>query len=178
MALATSNLLAAIVAPGAANLGPFDRLAVEVADARACRPAFGQAQLASQAPLELRPSAVVTPVPEVVVHALPGREIMGQAAPGTALTVEVEQGIEDFADVGLPWAAARPGGRNQRLEQRPLRVSQITRIGFAFHDQLYAFIPFWNSLSVQTVIQRRGSCKAPQSICLVLLDDWVDQITG
>ena len=83
---------------------------------------------------------------EVVVDALPGREVVGQGAPGAALAGDVEQGVEDAAHGVFAGPAAGPDVGDQLLEDGPLLVGQVTGIGVSFHDEFYAYHRFWNSL--------------------------------
>jgi hypothetical protein len=41
--------------------------------------------------------AILAPAPKIVVDDLPGREIMGQQAPGTPATHNIQNALEDFA---------------------------------------------------------------------------------
>src|SRR5947208_13217391 len=61
MALTAGDLLAAIVATLPADLCPLDCLAVQVGNAGAGWPTFGETKLAAQRALNRRPGAVITP---------------------------------------------------------------------------------------------------------------------
>src|SRR5581483_7922006 len=141
VALAATDLLAAIGAHLLAALRGLDRLAVDAGDAgRRLPPSLG-AELGAQGIEDLLPGAIPTPPAEVVVDGPPGWEVVGQGAPGAALAGVVEQGVDDLAHVGLAGAAAGPGGGNQGLQDGPLLIGQVTGIGFALHTLFYVHHP-------------------------------------
>ena len=78
--------------------------------------------------MDLLPEPLQPPEPEIMVHGLPGWQIVGQQAPGTATAEHVEDGIENLAHRVDPRPAPRLGRWDVRLETAPLGVSHISRI--------------------------------------------------
>src|SRR5215207_7668304 len=138
MAFATVNLLAAVRATLLAALGRLDRLAVDGGNVGRRRTPGLSADLLPQGVEQTLPGAIAGPPLEVVVDGLPRREVVRQRPPGSALACMVEQGIDDFAQVGLARLPTPVSTRKQGLEQGPLLVRQVTRIPFAFHAECYA----------------------------------------
>jgi len=74
--------------------------------------------------------AVRGPLDEVVVPGGARRQIVRQVAPGAARLLEVQECVHDLAQwdgCGAPWTA-RFAFPQQRLQQRPLGVGQVTRV--------------------------------------------------
>src|SRR5690242_4489083 len=65
------------------------------------------------------------------VHQMPIGQIVRQQPPGAATAQQVENRVDDLAPLVVGRAAVGGGGRDQRLQEAPLRVRQISRIGFA-----------------------------------------------
>src|SRR4051812_50044088 len=131
---------------GAADLGGLDRLAVDAPSRGGGVPARLAADLGSEGVVEGRPGAVVTPADEVVVDGPPGREVVGQGPPGAAVAVAVEDGVDDLAEAVLAWPTEGLGPGEQGLEDRPLGVGQVARIGLGFHPLTTSEFHFWNRL--------------------------------
>ena len=72
--------------------------------------------------------AVVVPALEVVPHRATRGQVLGQCCPLAAGAEDVEDAVDHRAHVHHALLAAALGGRDQRPDQRPLRVGQITRI--------------------------------------------------
>ena len=88
------------------------------------------AELFAQGGIHLRPRTIQTPQTKVVIHGLPGRELMREQPP-RATTPHVEDGIQDFADRMEPRSAERFGWREQRVETSEFGVRQVGQIGVA-----------------------------------------------
>ena len=117
---------------------------------RRCPPGLGTCQ-GTEGVEDLLPRAVPVPLLEVVVDGLPGREVVRQGPPGTPFAGMIEQSVDDLAQLGL----ARPAGPTpsaysgqQRLDQGPLLVCDITRVGFPLHAALYVGPVFRNTWGV------------------------------
>src|SRR5437763_17086586 len=96
MTLAPPELLAAVVAPLAADLRALDRLAVDAAGPRRRLPTGRRPDHATQGVGDPLPGAVVTPLPEVVVDGALRRQVVGQHVPLAARAGLVEDGVEDL----------------------------------------------------------------------------------
>src|SRR5947209_7410782 len=103
------------------------------------------------------PGAVPGPPLEGVVDRLPGRKVMRQGTPTAALAGLVEQGVQHRAPVRLAAPTAWPSRRNQRHQDGPRLVSEVTRIGFTFHTLFDAPVNLWNRL----LLRGASSCQSP-----------------
>src|SRR5579872_5581152 len=138
MALATLDLLAAVIADGAAHLGGLDGLAVDASGAGAILPAGGLASAGPQGIDDLLPSAIALPGGEVVPGGALGHEVVGQVVPLAAGACLVEQGVDDLAQVRGAGAASRLRRRQQGFDQLPLGVGQVRMIRLAHNGGLRA----------------------------------------
>jgi hypothetical protein len=75
--------------------------------------------------------AVAAPFPEVVVDRGVRRKILRQLPPLAAGAVDIANGVEDLAHVGLAAASTRARRRDHRRDDRPLLVTDIARIATA-----------------------------------------------
>src|SRR5262249_30071629 len=98
------------------------------------------AHLLAQGGIERFPRPVEGPLVEVVADTGPIGKVVGKQAPGAASLLNVQQSVDDFAQVerGRP---PRPSiGTEQGRQQLPLRVGQVRRIGTSGrsvrHDRL------------------------------------------
>jgi hypothetical protein len=73
------------------------------------------------------PGAIVPPAPAVLVDDLPGGNVMGPQAPGTATPEARENRIQDFALRILLRSPTGLGGGNSMVKQRPFAVTEISR---------------------------------------------------
>ena len=74
------------------------------------------------------PSAILPPEPKVVIHDLPGREIVGEQTPRTPTPQDIKDAIEDFALGILLRSAAGLRLGHMGLDQLPLFVTQVGRV--------------------------------------------------
>src|ERR1051326_3088903 len=153
--LAPPDFLAAIRAALRPPFGGLHRLAVDGGGTGSRVPTALAAELNAKGVEEALPSAVAGPRLEIVVHGLPGGEVMGQGPPAPAFADMVEQGVEDEAHGVLPRPAPGTSGRNQGLKQSPLLICKIAGIGFVSHALFYAPTPFWNRLLLTSYIFHR-----------------------
>ena len=92
----------------------------------------------SERVMQPTPGAIVPPLPEVGVDALPRRKVARQHPPLNATHSQVENGINHQTHLQTSGASARFGCRNQMLDNIPLAVSQICWVSFCFHkDYVY-----------------------------------------
>ncbi len=87
----------------------------------------------SERVMQPSPGAIVPPLPEVGVDALPRRKVARQHPPLNATHSQVENGINHQTHVQAAGASARFGCGNQMLDNKPLAVSQICWVSFCFH---------------------------------------------
>src|SRR5262245_57428923 len=136
MPLAAAHLLAAVGADLLTAVGGLDRLAVDAGDAGRGRAAGRLAEADAEDVDDPIPGAVALPGVEVVVDGPPRGEVVGQCPPGAALVGEVEDGVDDLADVGLARPPSGPGRGDLGLQHGPLGVSEVGRVCSAFHIPL------------------------------------------
>jgi hypothetical protein len=91
--------------------------------------------LLSKGAVNLNPHSLTLPSAEVFVDRLPGRKVMGESSPGTALTYPVEDGIENFPHIHLPMTTSSFFSRQQWFEQIPFGITYVTGIGFSRHRE-------------------------------------------
>jgi hypothetical protein len=77
------------------------------------------------------PSPIVPPAPKILIDDLPGWEIMGQQAPGTTPTQDIEDGVQDFPFGILLGSAPRLGCGHIGCDQRPFLVSKVGGVRFS-----------------------------------------------
>src|SRR6266852_2758079 len=107
---------------------------------------LGRADLGAEEVVDGVQGAVVPPLVEVPPHGGLGREVLGEVAPLAAGTQEVEDGIDDVAQVGRARSPARVDGQ-VRLDQSPLRVADVAGVGLGSHDALYAVRPTYGTVT-------------------------------
>lgn len=83
--------------------------------------------------MDLLPGAIQPPPAVVIVDGAPGRQIVGQEAPGTAGPGEIQDGVEHLAQIDRAGPTARQGGRQERGDASPLGIGEIGRIGLTSH---------------------------------------------
>src|SRR5205085_11508944 len=103
----------AVDAPLLAPQRGLDRLAVDRRRAGRHRPPRLDTGQGAENIEDFLPSAVGMPFPEVLIHAVPGREVVRQGAPGAAFPGMIEQRVDDLTYVHrtrptAPWAARNP----------------------------------------------------------------------
>ena len=146
MALAAPNLLAAVDPDFLTTARGLDRLTIDGGDPRVRFAVSAATHPHTQRSEDSVPGAIACPGLEIVVHRLPGREIMRQGSPTTAFAVEVANGVDHAANIGFPRPTTRASFGYPRLDDLPLGVRQVRRITSGFHNPLYAAAPFWNRL--------------------------------
>lgn len=87
--------------------------------------------------MNLRPHALQTKQPVVIVDGAPRRKLVRQHTPGTAGTVQIENAIDNFLHAHLSRATAGLGWGNQGFYELPLLIRQIAWIWRPFHIILY-----------------------------------------
>ena len=122
--------------------GGLDRLTVN--DPSTGLPVFarGHPDIAALPVVHDLPRMILAPDPTVVVYPLPGGKVMGQQAPRTATTQDIQESIEHF---GLGVVLRSPsvlGLGHIRLDQLPLLVAQVGRVRLTgFHAPSLTHMP-------------------------------------
>src|SRR4051812_8246688 len=110
-------------------IGDSDALAVQDPGAGGRITALADALVFAQHGQDLFPQPVAAPEAKVVVDGLPGRQVMGQQAPGAAAAHPIRDGVEQLAAGVAGGAAAGSDRWDERLEQSPLGIRQVSRVG-------------------------------------------------
>src|SRR5208337_2760429 len=110
MAFPTVDVLGVIPAPLLAARGGVDRLAVDARRGPGRVGLLSRADLAAKKVVDGFEGAVVSPLVEVPPDGALGRKILGEVTPLAAGAEDVEDGIDDVAQIGL----ARPSARIDR----------------------------------------------------------------
>src|SRR5215207_7744659 len=121
-----------VVPVRAAVLGPLDRLAVHDRHRRLRPLPGGRADLRAEGVVDAVPRPVRLPHPEVVDHDPVRREIVREGPPDAPVAGLVEDGV-DHLPAGVPGRPAARFGADIRLNQPPLSVGQVGRVGHPAH---------------------------------------------
>lgn len=103
VALAAVDLLAGVIAFGPAGFGGPHALAVDDASGRRGLPAGLLARRHDQLGVQDLPGSILPPAPEIAEHRALGRQLLGQEVPGAAGAQQIEDGVQDLAQIHLPW---------------------------------------------------------------------------
>ena len=68
---------------------------------------------------------------------------MWQRSPLAACTIQVQNGIDHFSDVGGSWVSTRLGGRDERFKDGPFLLGQITGVAASFHFSTSSIFPLF-----------------------------------
>lgn len=120
-----------VVAPRPGGPTGFDSLAVDAAGTGLRLFAGLFPDLPSQSIVDRLPQPAPTPAMEVVAYRPFAGEVMGQSVPDAAVGQEVEDGVEDVAEVCSAGRAGRHRGRQEALDDVPLFIGQIAGVGRA-----------------------------------------------
>ena len=136
VAFAAHDLFARIVAPWAAAFGRLDALTIDHRGAWAGLAPFDLARSHHQQVIDRLPQAAIAPDAEIVLNRRERREILGQHSPLATTCCQIEDRVQNLAQVGAAPPAVRFRGRQQRFDQSPLGIAQI-----AWITQLQAAMP-------------------------------------
>ena len=128
------DALATIVASHSCrcNAG-LDRLTIDTASSWMLVPPDSLTHPHSERVMQPSPAAIVPPLPEVGVDALPRRIVGRKHPPWDAAHSPVENRIDDLTNIQTAWSSARFGRWYQMLDKEPLAVGQICWVSFCFH---------------------------------------------
>lgn len=123
MALTALYLLATVVtAIFSAHRGALYRLGVHHASAGLRISPQANPKAFSDGPIDPLPSAVDTPLSEIVVDGGPSREVVGKHSPLATALQDVEDGVQDLTKTVGPWASVSFGGGQVRLYVVPFGI--------------------------------------------------------
>src|SRR6266568_4051133 len=103
--------------------------------------------------MNAHPSAVLAPAPVIPPHRPLRGKVVGQEPPGDPAAYEIAEGVDQFAHIGLAVAASGFARGNEGLDNGPLFVGQVRRVGFAFHTPVLSPM----SLPIQPLSLRRAA---------------------
>jgi hypothetical protein len=75
--------------------------------------------------VDLLPSAVDTPLSEIVVDGRPSREVVGKQAPLATALQDVKDGVQDLTKIVDPRPSMACGGGQMRLDVVPFGIGKI-----------------------------------------------------
>jgi hypothetical protein len=108
-----------------------DRRAIDNPGAGLAVFACGLTDIAAYEVMHEVPGAVLAPGANIVIDRRPGREVMGEQAPGAAPAHDIEDTIEDFSLGVLRRSASRLDLGDIRCDQRPFVIGEIGRVRLA-----------------------------------------------
>lgn len=97
--------------------------------------------------MNLLPCAIAAEAAVVVIHCRPWRKVMRQQPPGAAGSHQIQNTVDHLAYVCCSWPPARFSWWQQRFEQLPLFVCQITGVCFGIHTSVIGQKPTFRTLS-------------------------------
>ena len=126
VALAAVDLLAGVIASGPAGFGGPHALAVDDASGRRGLPAGLLARRHDQLGVQYLPGSILPPAPEIAEHRALGRQLLGQEVPGAAGAQQIEDGVQDLAQIHLPWPPEPAGaGRWGAIKANSVSVRSV-----------------------------------------------------
>src|SRR5215203_1374866 len=126
MALSTLHLLASVVAAlFSTHPGSLYRLAIHYGGAGLRVPLETDPDPLTQGRVHPLPGPIQAELPEVVVDAAPGREIVGKQAPRTAAPHDVEDGVEDLAQGVQTRTSGGFRSRKVGLQAAPFGIGEV-----------------------------------------------------
>ena len=135
LSLSKDDLLAPVIAARPTHLGGLGRLAVNDRRTRLARAADALTVALAQGRVDALPRALAAPAGIMVEDGTWWGILVREEAPLHSGTQEVENRIDDPAQAICLLAPSRVGAGEERLEQRPFRVRQITGIEVLSHGQ-------------------------------------------
>src|SRR5579883_2878579 len=91
--------------------------------------------------MDALPGTIAAPVAEVAPDGRPRGELVWHGSPLSACAIQVQDGIDDFAYVSGAGMASWLGGRDERFQDGPFLITQITGIASSLH--LPTSLPFF-----------------------------------
>src|SRR5438128_6997427 len=85
---------------------------------------------------------------------------MRQGSPLAPCPIQVQNGIDHFADVGGSWVSTWLGGRDERFEDGPFLLGQITGVTASFHFSTSSIFPLFLLLHYITLHTASKRCSA------------------
>src|SRR6266581_6843020 len=99
------------------------------------------------------PDPCVAPGAEVAPHCGPGWKLMRQGSPLASSSIQVQNGIDHFSDISCSWVSTWLGGWDERFEDGPFLLGQITGVAESFHCSTSSIFPFFFCFSIPLYTQ-------------------------
>ena len=145
------NTLATIVASHSCGCDAgLDRLTIDAASSWMLVPPPSLAHPHSEPVMQPLPGAIVPPLSEVGVDALPRRKVARQHPPLDAAHSQVEYRIYHQTHIQTVRSSPRFGRWNQMLDKKQLGVGQICGISFCFHKDNVTTTIWPSAITFQT----------------------------
>src|SRR5262252_8660575 len=125
MALTAFDFLGRIIASWSAAFGGLDRLAVDDTSRGAGFAASGLARLQQQFKIDPLEEALVPPIVEIALHRGKRRKVLRQQAPLAAGSCDIQDRVDNGAQVGFLRTAQTLDCRHIRFDQPPLRIGKV-----------------------------------------------------
>ena len=97
--------------------------------------------------MNLLPSAIAAEAAVVVIHCRPWRKVVRQHPPGAAGSHQIQNAIDHLPHVCCSWPPAGFSWWQQKFEQLPLFVCQITGVYLGIHTSVIGQKPTFRTLS-------------------------------
>jgi hypothetical protein len=104
-----SSVIASLIATDGTG---FDRLAIDNSGAGFRLAPKADANLSPQCSIDLFPNASLFPLAKIQIHRTPVGQIVGQHAPRTPTTQDIQDPIDDFSALNFLWSTAWLGCRD------------------------------------------------------------------
>ena len=130
-ALALLALGPVVAGPGAAGGGRLQRPAVQNGGRGMGRPPIGQTQQHAQIVHDGLETASLEPALHLLMHARPGRQVVGQHPPWTSGAHDIAKRVEHFAQIMPALAGIKRKEDQARRDEGPFFIADIGRVGFA-----------------------------------------------
>ncbi len=139
--------------------GCLDALDVHYGGGRGGGPPVVVTDQAGEVVVQFGEDAFLAPGGEVGVDGLVGRQVVGQVSPGDAGAIDVEDGVEDLAQVAGGGAAAdsgvgaglSPGGQSG-CDQGPAGIGQVGRVGATLRGPARSSESIYESAALATSV--------------------------
>lgn len=125
------HLFACVIPSLASDFSRFHALAIQAGGTRLRVTPFRHAQLRSQGIVDGLPQPNSSPSMIVVRNDAIGWEVMGQISPSATVSIEIEDGVEDFPPRIFDVATLPFGTWEKGLKTLPFHVTQVCRVSFS-----------------------------------------------
>src|SRR5215475_7397404 len=133
MALAAFDFLGRIIAAWSAAFGGLDRLAVDDTSRGTGFAVSGLARLEQQFKIDPLEQTLVAPIVEIALHRGERRKVLWQQAPLAAGPCDIQDRVDNSAQVGFSRTAQTLNRRHIGLDHPPLCIGKVAGITPSVH---------------------------------------------